>query len=53
MPISLGFSKWGCPKGGDAHITVKEASLCHKLGRADKKARGARDIFSVIFVLFL
>ena len=22
MPISLGFEEWGCPKRGDAHITV-------------------------------
>ena len=22
MPISLGFWEWGCPKCGDAHITV-------------------------------
>ena len=22
MPISLGFWEWGCPKRGDAHITV-------------------------------
>ena len=22
MPISLGFWEWGCPKRGDAHVTV-------------------------------
>ena len=25
MPISLGFWEWGCPKRGDAHITVTPA----------------------------
>ena len=27
MPISLGFCIWGCPKRGDAHITVTARSL--------------------------
>ena len=50
MPISLGFSKWGCLKGGNAHTTVKEASLCHEgAGESPKKARVARDIFLLLF----
>ena len=55
MPISLGFSKWGCLKGRNAHTTVKEASLCHEgAGESPKKARVARDIFFIIiFLLFL
>ena len=50
MPISLGFSKWGCLKGRNAHTTVKEASLCHEgAGESPKKARVARDIFFYYF----
>ena len=26
MPISLGFWEWGCPKRGDARITVTQGS---------------------------
>lgn len=27
MPISQGFWEWGCPKRGDARLTVKTAGL--------------------------
>ena len=36
----IGFSKWGCPKSGDLHITVKEAPCVTRgLGRDEKKGR--------------
>ena len=34
MPISQGFWEWGCPKRGDARITVKNSGASFSAGKS-------------------